>query len=383
MKSLILRKKLYFFVCILFFYSCTKNDLIREPAPLIQQNLIANGNFEHWNPYALVPEDWTLEFPYNYFQDVIYNENSISWSRNSEGRFLVYQTIKVEKDKYYKVKAFSDFDIKDHSIGGVYVYDEGEGAILGMADFHFKKGIEEIEFVFNSYNNEYVTVYLGFFNGMNGSIKFSNIEVIEYKFTPSFSNSPFSAYLNVRLNLSFDEARFDRSVALIADFLNKNLQCEFIGNNCEKNTNWLLRLTSKDNYQYFNTFLNERNTNNIAFCQKSSWSLHEVLKNEFNVAVRQVHMNFNGVGMHQFTEYWNPFLKKWVAFDTYFGCHFIREGVLLNATELESSDILETMKKVATSFVRAKTEEMLWFWSNVDELTIGLDNLISYPYKKF
>jgi len=89
-----------------------------------------------------------------------------------------------------------------------------------------------------------------------------------------------------------------------------------------------------DNTSYLHSYASDENVEN-AYCQKSSLSLDEILK-LFKIPVRQIYWEKNCLGFHQFTEYWNPFDKKWKLIDIYYGIRYINEsGEYLGFEEVE------------------------------------------------
>ncbi|MDH5400618.1 MAG: hypothetical protein OEX02_20865, partial [Cyclobacteriaceae bacterium] len=71
---------------------------------------------------------------------------------------------------------------------------------------------------------------------------------------------------------------------------------------------------------YFPGYLLEAGKTN-GYCQRVSLSLGEVLRS-MGVKSRQLHWQKDGVGFHQFIEYYNPYSDQWIIIDPYYGVKY-------------------------------------------------------------
>ena len=61
-------------------------------------------------------------------------------------------------------------------------------------------------------------------------------------------------------------------------------------------------------------------------CQKSSLSSKNIL-DEFNIPTTQVHfVNDDNIGIHQFFQYWHPYLDRWIIVDPFYGINYINSN---------------------------------------------------------
>ena len=120
---------------------------------------------------------------------------------------------------------------------------------------------------------------------------------------------------------SFDAGTFDQNVETIATSINTSLL-----NNSGQEGQAIASLYASDLFKseqtsYLHTYMVDENDRN-AYCQKSSLSLDEILK-LYKIPVRQIHWQKNCSGIHQFTEYWNPYDKQWKLIDLYYGIRYV------------------------------------------------------------
>ncbi len=133
---------------------------------------------------------------------------------------------------------------------------------------------------------------------------------------------------------SFDAGTFDQNVETIGASINTSLL-----NNSGQEKQAIASLYASDLFNseqtsYLHTYMvNDKDRN--AYCQKGSLSLDEILK-LYKILVRQIHWQVNCSGIHQFTEYYNPYDKQWKLIDLYYGIRYVDdEGNYLGFEELE------------------------------------------------
>ena len=105
--------------------------------------------------------------------------------------------------------------------------------------------------------------------------------------------------------------------------------------------------------------------------------------NEFNIPTRAVHLQDDSkTGFHQFLEYWNPFLEKWVVIDPYFSFRYRNEdGTYLSAMQLQNETA--PWNKIAPFGQYAystSVEELQEMWRNKASFVTGQSYQLSYPF---
>jgi len=307
-------------------------------------------------------------------------EGGIGWERNAAGSFYISQKISLQPERFYKVSVDCDYAIRDYFAGGLYIMDQQMQTILGKAERRFNTGSEKLEFVFKvDEKDAIVNIIMGFIDGMNGSIQFKDPKIVAYNFVPILQNSKFSNYLVNKLYLSFDERYFNRSVMSVANFVNRTLLLEYRGNN-SADSKKIKEMLNPDLYPYFIKNLNELNNIYVGYCQRASLSFGEILSNEFCIPVRQVHTQAGGIGVHQFVDYWNPYLNRWIAIDLYFSSIFKKNSLLLSSNEIEPTEAIFLMKNFGNNSFSTDMEEAANIWDSCDELSIDQNYYLSYPF---
>jgi len=69
-----------------------------------------------------------------------------------------------------------------------------------------------------------------------------------------------------------------------------------------------------------------------SYCQKASLSTSELLS-ALGIPTRQIHMTENGVGFHQFLDYWHPYKRHWVIIDPFYGIQYRDQDLNLIGSE--------------------------------------------------
>ena len=106
---------------------------------------------------------------------------------------------------------------------------------------------------------------------------------------------------------------------------------------------------------------------NKSYCQRSSILLSKMLSS-LGVYSRHWHASYqNGMGFHQFIEYYNPDLSKWIIIDPYYGIQYAKVNELLSVTEvgstlLKGNKIENLVKKLAIAKFSYSIEEIRRIW---------------------
>jgi hypothetical protein len=366
----------------ILFNSCKKENRCIPPRinedPPPASNYVQNGNFAISEQHSMVPDNWQAHFEHDVMEFVNFMNGTVAWSRNSGGSYYFSQQVTLNPNKYYKVSIDFYYDIHNHYKGGLYVMDTSFSRILGKSERYAAAGTERLEFVISTNEDTVVNLVFGFLNGMNASALFTNPIITEYDYLPRIQNSDFSNFLVKELKLAFTETRFDKSIQAVSDYVNEILLSEYQNRSVDLDV--IYESTIADSYPYFMSYLNDLSNINVAYCQKSALSLTEILTNEFNIPVRQIHMQKDGIGFHQFIEYWNPFANKWIIADPYFGMVYSKNDTLLNVSEISMDEFPGVFKRFGEYRFSASDEEAVEFWENTENLQITVDPYLSYPF---
>jgi len=344
-------------------------------------NLIVNGDFSEWDTHHGVLLDWQTEAAQ---RGVIVQQSGggLSFSANDTGSFYVYQRVSVDKRKFYKATITTDYTINNYFSAGIYIMDSALRSIIGKFERTYSSGSgESWEVVFYSKKQTQVAFVCGFLSGINAHVTFTNAALVEYKYEPRISGSDFSAHLSQKFPLVFTARQYDSTILKISDYVNSVLLCRYAYFDDTTELPILHQMIGSDpHYAYFNSYRDSLDQIQVGYCQKSSLSLAEILTNEFNIPVRQVHMVFGPEGKHQFQEYWNPFDSKWIAIDPCFNIRYIKNNTLMGVEDFDRADAPTYMVPFGTHFYYTTTDDLIWFWQYMDQLMITDYYSITFPF---
>ncbi len=365
--------------------SCSK-DQITDISPAVRdRNLLLNADFSVWNSDTALPKNWKMRQIYQNPNVFTHSASGLSMKSNSEGEHILFQTISVQPNTFYKVSTTIKYDINNYIAGGVYVFNTSTRMLLGKYEKANSKGEALFEFLFNSGSADNVSVEIGFLEGMSGSFDCGPVRVVQQSYEPYISNTGFSDYLNQKIPLSFSASRLDTSVSLLCNYINGVLQSVINGYNSFAGELPQLEtlLMNRNEYKYLPYYLSVPDSAFVAYCQRSSLSLQEILTNEFNIPTRAVHVqDETHNGFHQFLEYWNPFRKKWIAIDPYFSHRYRNEdNSFLSAGALQNEPA--PWNKIASFGQYAfstSTQELQEMWYKKASFVIGESYQLSYPF---
>lgn len=370
-----------FAVIVLLSTSCKKCDHHvapdypepdREPG-----NYVANPQFVKQSSTGL-PYSWKASFKSFNPGSLDISDGEIILIGNSQHSFYLYQPVQLEANKYYKISIDCHYSIHDFSPAGLYVFDSALTTVLGKSEKYDTEGSEKLEFVISTQKDSLINLVIGCINSINGRIVFKHPVIEEYEFQARIQNSAFSNFLVPELKLAFSPHRFDESIQALANLVNEVLLSDLQGRVMIFSDQFYL-LSSND-YPYLTTNLRDLANITVAYCQKASLSLAEILNNEFNIPVRQIYLQAGGTGFHQFLEYWNPFEDKWIAIDPYFGVVYKKGTSLLSTGEINREDIPGNMKRFANYVFSNNTEEATEYWQTTEEIHTTYDPYLSLPY---
>jgi len=169
---------------------------------------------------------------------------------------------------------------------------------------------------------------------------------------------------------SFDAATFDQNVETIGTSINTSLLNSSSQEGQAIASLYASDLFNSEQTSYLHTYMVDDKVRN-AYCQKSSLSLDEILK-LYRIPVRQIHWQENCSGIHQFTEYWNPYDEQWKLIDLYYGIRYVDEnGTYLGFEEVEklvrkNKFSMENVIKRDMGRLYFKEKEIMDGWENTD-----------------
>ncbi|HRP55407.1 hypothetical protein [Agriterribacter sp.] len=365
--------------------SCAKDKITNAPSAIPGSNLLLNADFAVWDDAYTLPKNWQMRQIYNNTDVFTHSAGGLSMKSNSEGEHILFQTINVHPDTFYKVSTTIKYDINNYIAGGVYAFNTHTRMLLGKYEKANSKGEALFEFLFNSGSANNVSIEIGFPEGMSGSFDCGPLQVVQQSYEPHISDTGFLGYLNQKIPLSFSAGQLDSSISLLCDYINGVLQSVIRGYDLFAGELPQLQtfLMSRNEYVYLPYYLSVPDSASVAYCQRSSLSLQEILTNEFHIPTRAVHMQDDTrTGFHQFLEYWNPFRKKWVAIDPYFSHRYRNEdGGFLSAEELQNETAPWNKTAPFGQYVFSTFEgELQEMWRHKALFVTGSSYQLSYPF---
>lgn len=377
------------FTCVVLLSSCTKGRLIAfenvPPSGTPDSNLLSNADFSIWDSSYTLPQKWQMKQIYQNTDLFTHSVNGLSIEGNSEGEHILFQTINVNPNTFYKVSTVIKYEINNSFAGGLYVFDTATRTLLGKYEKANSKGEVLFEFLFNSRSAHNVSVEIGFPDGMSGSFDCGPVQVMQQNYEPHISKTGFSDYLNEKVLISFSADQLDSSISLLCDYLNGVLQSvirryDSLAGEISKLQTLLI---NRDEYVYLPYYLSVPDSASAAYCQRASLSLQEILTNEFNIPTKAVHLQDDTqAGFHQFLEYWNPFRERWIVIDPYFSYRYRNEdGDFLSAETLQNETApWEKIVPFGQYAFSASIEELQEMWHNKAYCMTGASYQLSYPF---
>lgn len=169
---------------------------------------------------------------------------------------------------------------------------------------------------------------------------------------------------------TFNAVTFDRNVETIG----KSINTSFLEKSGEEGQTiasvYSSDLFDSEQTSYLNAYVVDDKVRN-SYCQKTSLSLDEILK-LYKIPVRQIHWEENCSGVHQFTEYWNPYDQQWKLIDVYYGIRYVgNNGKYLGFEDVEklvreNNFSMGNVEKKDIGRLYFKEDEILDGWENMD-----------------
>ena len=377
------------FAGIALFSACTKAD---HTAPgnttssdIPDSNLISNAGFSEWDASQTLPINWEMRQSAQNSDAFTPTHSGVNIKGNSEEEYLLFQTITVEPNTFYKVSTAIKYEINNSSAGGLYIFDAATRTLLGKYEKSNSNGEALFELLFHSRSANTVSVEIGFPDGMSGSFDCGPVEVVQQYYEPYISKTGFSDYINQKTLLSFSADQLDSSISLLCDYTNSILQSVIKGYDLLAGELSKLQtlLINRDEYVYLPYYLSTPDSASVAYCQRASLSLQEILTNEFNIPTKAVHLQDDTqTGFHQLLQYWNPFREKWIAIDPYFSFRYQhKDGSFFSAEELQNETApWEKIAPFGQYAFSTSIEELQEMWHNKAYFMIGASHQLSYPF---
>lgn len=364
------------------------HDSGARPDP--SQNLIKNHDFSAPDPLTHLPTCWKMREVYGYREMFTISSQGIRMERNAEGEHFLYQGFKVKPHTFYRASASIDYKINDHLPGGIYVADPSMKQTLGMVERKNTTGKEEVAFVFDSENNDSLNLMIGFLRGMNATMIFRDVVVQETgKENMNFISVNGSVFAK-ELDLSFSQSGYDTSIERLCLYTNQILLSKYKSLSYLPEADSLSKVMNPDAYPYLYEYLKQRGQKAFysSYCQVSSLSLANILEKDFNIPVRQIHMQKAGIGIHQFIEYWNPYKKKWIVIDPSYGVKYKKpqlgymsiKEIVMNRDSVNSYIELLDLFPYYNYKDTDPGRNLYHIWSSVDSVIVSDNAFLSYPF---
>jgi len=323
------------------------------------------------NEHEPVPEFWALE---GYEELVLKEEFEKGRYKplltGGDSAVVLFQKITLpDSGSYFVIGKFR----ADIDTGSFFVEAKGASVHKRIEYTRSKEVCKRTLFSIHINDSENVTLRIGLGARTLGSAYPDTLFVYKEKYfekeAPNLDEmkSEIASIIGVS---SFDAGTFDQNVETIGASVNASLL-----RNPNQKGQAIASLYASDLFKseqtsYLHRYMTVDKSRN-AYCQKSSLSLDEILK-LYKIPVRQIHWQVNCSGIHQFTEYWNPYDKRWKLIDLYYGIRYVDEkGNYLGFEEVEklvreNKFSLDNVIKREMGRLYFKEDEIMDGWQNTD-----------------
>lgn len=321
------------------FLSCTYTDRVESDIEKEPKEIISDVS-EIDNIHSL--DDWIVRIPFSFSYQAKVEAKKITYRLHGShfGKNYIYQTVQVEPGNYY-LAALNLLKYKGRSKNfGLYIYEDDKEIGYHVLDVRKTESRNLLSVKFKAKSDE-VTIRLGFRRIGKGEAVFIDPVLQEVGEFPEDYMSTYAKYLADKLNLNdFDSLNYHDNVLKIAKYVNSILISPI------RNSNEISNPAERDKYLKQKNMEREAIKNEInellpgsyfaeytgltlsesSNCQKSSLSSKNIL-DEFNIPTTQVHfVNDDNIGIHQFFEYWHPYLDRWIIVDPFYGVNYINSN---------------------------------------------------------
>ncbi|MEQ9167931.1 MAG: hypothetical protein RLO12_16850 [Fulvivirga sp.] len=334
-----------------------------------------NGSFSQWEGDELI--GWTNSIFSTTVKNSYLNDTSVLFK--SAGNSKITQRVSVIPNKTYVVEGYIEkYEGAKWNVGlwiegkenlGYHVLESKsyQNPTLVKVKFKADQNFVDINLGFKKYG-----IYEAVFND------FSMRESRDY----IYQESDIVNFIKrtVKLN-SFDSLHLHENVVLLTKYVNSLLitplvdYYNFEGKDVDRENLIQENQIIRDSLKYvFNQLMPTSNLQSYldlsiketsnAYCVKGSESAHDIL-GVFGVMTRQIHFyNVEDVSVHQCFEYYNPYMKRWIIIDPFYGISYVNaSNELIGFDEL--NELINKGRLTEKNIVHLDIEP---FYFNYDEL---------------
>jgi len=310
---------------------CSEN-LIKNPffklVDTTQQLGISAWNYEHIYesplPFSLINDKFSF-FSINYLQI----------KNNSIGKHFITQPISVIANKRYTISMLYELTSNDYRNPGIFIY-KGDEVLAQKTSSIVTRKPELLSETFISDSDEEITVKIGFDDGINSELKIYYVEMIEVSPEVEFIRYEKTPKKFIEKCVNWNQLNLNASVSDITDYTlsilanpDENERLKFKQKYSPYLTSWISAFID-----YYTTAVHLSE-----FCQVASLSAAEATS-LFGIQTRQWHWtDNNGIGQHQFFEYFDAKSNKWIVVDPYYSIQYAAQGELLSVEDIKRTGI--------------------------------------------
>lgn len=373
-------KRVTLFLVLVIVFSC-KNEPNKETVDvetpqvsfeILGDNLLINPKLKNWDTDAK-PSNWdindNLDLPEKY---VVYRDslNPLLKGDNSKLAYIK-QKVNVVPNTFYLVSCELKSNVINNQHAGVTISASEEEKTIGQSVCQLKdKEFFSHKVVFNSKNNNKVTLYVGYLMPGGGQIEIKDMSIHKIELNNNTFNSTIAQNYFRGLNLNFSNAEsFDSSInSIIKHTSDLLLNAKTKDSLVKLKTNQMINNLDSDSKFKSYLMLDEAEATN-SFALKLVESSIEVL-DEFNIGTQRVELFKNNILRRTLIKYYNPFSEAWVALDPYFNAKLMQDNNLGSINEksiqkLElgglSNDWSSLIEKYSETITIIKKEKLISF----------------------
>jgi len=347
------------------------------------KNLIINGDFEEWH-FNRLWKGWSTKSKYPKPQKIKDEEGyKVSLKGSTMGINYISQEVPLHPGDYYVAKINIYSYTGTYLNMGIQILEDDEIIGYHILPNNEYSNTQELSIKFKAASNS-VVIRVGFTNKGEGLVIFDKASLHQTeKLVETFDHN-YANYLMQELSLApFDSLNYHSNILNISKYVNSILisplrtYYSLTGKSEQEIYLENARIKRKSISEEINTLLPDSRfadysnldikENSNGYCQQASLSCDNLL-NQFNIPVRQLHMvNKENVGIHQFYQYWNPYIKKWIIVDPFYGINYVNN----NQELIGYQQLLELLKANTLSTNNLNHVEIEKFYFNLEELRKG------------
>ncbi|MCB0462035.1 MAG: hypothetical protein R2816_01370 [Flavobacteriaceae bacterium] len=373
-------KRITLFLALVIAFSCkneTNKESVEVEAPklsyeILGNNLLLNSRLKNWDT-DVKPSNWEINESLDLPEKHIVYRDSLNPLLKGDSDQLVYikQKINVVPDTYYILNCELKSNVINNQHAGIIISTLAEEKILGESVCQLKdKEFFNHKVVFNSKNNNEVTLYVGYLMPGGGQIEIKDMSLHKVELNNRSFNSKIAQNYFEGLNLNFSNAEsFDTSInSIIKHTSDLLLNAKTKDSLVEPNINQMLNnLDSDSKFKSYLTLDENEVTNSFAL--KLVESSIEVL-DEFNIGTQRAELFKSNILRRTLIKYYNPFSEGWITLDPYYNAKLLQNNNLEsinknNIQKLElgglSNDWNSLIEKYSETITIIKKEKLISF----------------------